>query len=109
MRPSESGLSQEAKKLLIASYQTRRDQGKIFRLEVGGDTLVRAGDNLNERGLMWRLALDELEQKGLVTKRQTDHTILYELTKYGIEQAALLAATETTEKDDKKGESESKP
>jgi len=98
--PLESGLSREANKLLVASYRATRDQGKIFRLDVGA-THVRAGAQLNEQGPLWRLALDELVKAGYA-ERQND--ALYELTKRGFEKAALISATaDEAQANDQKG------
>lgn len=91
MEPPEEeyGLSNEAKHLLVCSYRAQLHQGRIFRLDTTTGTVVDAG-RLRRVGLAWRVALDELENKGLVQRKSEQ---MYELTGDGVAFGATLSVS----------------
>jgi hypothetical protein len=86
----ESGLSKEAQVLLGDSYRAQYTKGKMFRSDRLDGTIIHAG-NTAHQGFEWELALKELVEKGFA---QRTNDILYELTIHGVEEAALLSATQ---------------
>ncbi|HLJ59371.1 MAG TPA: hypothetical protein VKZ50_06550 [bacterium] len=84
-----SDLSERAQRLLVVSYRATPNQGRIFRFDAPHTTRILAG-KLDEQGLEWRAALDQMERHGLVRRK---YDSLYELTELGVQAAALLSAS----------------
>jgi len=84
-----SDLSERAQRLLGVSYRATTNQGRIFRFDATHNTRILTG-KLDEQGLEWRAALDQMERQGLVRRK---YDTLYELTELGVQEAALLSAS----------------
>jgi hypothetical protein len=88
---SSSGpdLSERARRLLVVSYRATVNRGRIFRFDAPHNTRVLTG-KLDEQGLEWRAALDQMERQGLARRK---YDTLYELTDLGMDEAAALSAS----------------